>query len=128
MDIEGTEYRVLGSAPDAFLQRFRIMVIEFHGLDRLFSRSSFDFIRPVFEKIIRQHEVVHIHPNNCNRVVRRDGLVIPSTMEFTFYRKDRPFADSLSKLEYPHPLDADCVPNHPSIVLPDCWTRRPGDL
>jgi hypothetical protein len=126
IDIEGAEYRVLGNATDAFLRRFRIMVIEFHGLDQLFSRFSFEFMRPVFEKLTRHHNVIHIHPNNCSRVARRGAIVIPPVMEFTFYRKDRPLADPPVELRFPHPLDADSVRNRPTIVLPDCWWRSTG--
>jgi hypothetical protein len=123
MDIEGAEYRVLASTPDEFLRRFRIMVIEFHCLDQLFSRFAFNFMRPVFEKLARLHNVVHIHPNNCTRVVNRGPITIPPVMEFTFYRRDRPLADASTELRFPHPLDADCVAHHPTIALPDCWWR-----
>lgn len=124
MDIEGAEYRVLGSAPDELLKRFRIMVIEFHDLDLMFSRFAFNIIRPVFEKLTTFHNVVHIHPNNCSRLTRRGALSVPSVMEFTFYRKDRPLNVATSPLPFPHPLDADCLPGRPPLVLPDCWWPR----
>lgn len=123
MDIEGAEYRVLASMSDNLLKRFRIMVIEFHGLDQLFSRFAFSFIKPIFEMLTTHHRVVHIHPNNCSLTAKHASLSIPPTMEFTFYRNDRGATGSVRTLAYPHPLDADNVPSLPPIVLPDCWWR-----
>jgi hypothetical protein len=123
MDIEGAEYRVLANMSDDLLKRFRILVVEFHDLDLMFSRFAFNIIRPVFEKLTAFHRVVHIHPNNCSRLCKRGTLKVPSVMEFTFYRKDRVPHGSVSTLAYPHPLDADCLPTRPSLALPDCWWR-----
>src|SRR5262245_55497579 len=41
MDIEGHEYETLLAAPRSLLKRFRIMVVEFHGLENLFSEPIF---------------------------------------------------------------------------------------
>ncbi len=123
MDIEGAEYRVLASLSDALLKRFRIIVIEFHQLDEMFSRFGFALIAPVFEKLLTHHDVVHVHPNNCLRPIRRASLTVPPIMEFTFYRKDRTPGGSLPTHAFPHALDVDNVPTRPSVVLPDCWWR-----
>lgn len=121
MDIEGAEFRVLLDASDETLQSFRIMVIEFHHLTRMFAAFPLTMIRAVFEKLLRFHHVVHIHPNNeCGATVR-GGIAIPPVMEFTFYRKDRAELDPGRKLEFPHPLDRDNLSKYPSVVLPECW-------
>lgn len=121
MDIEGAEYRVISALTDDLLRRFRIMVIEFHDLDMIFSRFGFSILHPVFAKLTAHHSVVHIHPNNCLPVVERYGLDVPPVMEFTFYRKDRlPQAVSPARA-FPHPFDAPCVPAHPDVELPACW-------
>ena len=86
MDIEGGEYETLFSMSDGLLKRFRIMAIEFHQLDQLWNRPFFQLISRVFEKILKTHQVVHLHPNNCCSVFTRDGLEIPRVMEFTFLR------------------------------------------
>ena len=39
MDIEGFEYEVLQSAPESLMRRFRMLVIEFHDLELMWSRS-----------------------------------------------------------------------------------------
>jgi hypothetical protein len=125
MDIEGAEYRVLLDTSDEVLKKFRIMVIEFHQLNRLFSEFSSDFIIATFEKLRRFHEVVHIHPNNYHDIFVRGSLAIPSVMEFTLYRKDRAEFDDGARLKFPHPLDVDNSSTRPHIVLPDCWWRVP---
>jgi hypothetical protein len=120
MDIEGAEYRVLTSASDNLLHRFRIMVIEFHDMGHLFSRAAFREMSSVFRKLRRTHEVVHIHPNNVATSLKIGALDIPLLLEFTFYRKDR---DSFEQgtAQFPHPLDFDNVPGNASLVLPRCW-------
>lgn len=122
MDIEGAEWRVLYDASPATLQRFRIMVIEFHGLEALFGRGAFALMAPLFDKLLQTHAVVHLHPNNCDAPVQFGSFSIPPLMEITFYRRDRDFvAWGDGKAVYPHPLDADNVPGRPSVHLPECW-------
>jgi hypothetical protein len=89
MDIEGAEYRVLLEASDEVLQSFRMMVVEFHYLTRLFGKFSFPLVRATFQKLLRHHYVVHVHPNNVSRPIIRGSLSVPEVMEFTFWRKDR---------------------------------------
>lgn len=55
MDIEGYEYEVLNSTPTELLKRFRIMVIEFHGLDRMTTDKA-----RVLKRLVQTHECVHI--------------------------------------------------------------------
>lgn len=119
MDIEGYEYEVFLSTSDALMQRFRIIVAEFHQLDALWSWPFFDLVGRVFEKILQTHTCVHIHPNNCCGCLRKDGLDIPRVMEFTFLRKDRIKSSSHQKT-FPNPLDYDNTAN-PSLPLPKCW-------
>lgn len=124
MDIEGAEYRVLTALPDELLRRFRIIVIEFHDLDAMFSRFGFTAMLPVFQKLAQHHRVVHIHPNNCSQPVQRYGIGVPPVMEFTFYRKDR-FTDAPTPaVSFPHPLDAPCMPELRDYPLPAAWRGR----
>jgi len=121
MDIEGAEYRVLLDASDEVLRSFRIMIIEFHHLDRMFAAFPLKMIRATFQKLMRTHHIVHIHPNNVCAPEVHGNIAIPQVMEFTFYRKDRAALDEGRVLQYPHPLDRDNLPNRPSFALPDCW-------
>jgi hypothetical protein len=122
MDIEGAEWRVLLNAPQDDLLRCRIILIEFHNLHRLFSAASFEFMASVFKRLLKTHEVVHIHPNNAGRIVTLGDIQIPSIMEFTFLRRDRFASCPNEELQtYPHRLDSDCVPGRRTIVLPKIW-------
>jgi hypothetical protein len=119
MDIEGHEYEVLLSASDALMKRFRIIVVEFHSLDQLWSKPFFRLVSPVFEKILQTHACVHIHPNNCRSSSVVAGIEIPPVMEFTFLRTDC-MSNSIYRSDFPHPLDFDNT-GKAAIPLPQCW-------
>jgi hypothetical protein len=121
MDIEGAEFETLLSAPPELLAQFRIMVIEFHALHELLNRPFFGLAARVFQKLLRTHSVVHIHPNNCCGFVVEEELEVPRVLEFTFYRNDRLTQRSYRR-SFPHPLDRDNTPNE-TLVLPACWYR-----
>jgi hypothetical protein len=122
MDIEGAEYEVLHNAPDHLLRRFRIVVIELHRLHQLADRFAFRFMESALRKLLRSHAVVHLHPNNHRRTLRYAGVEIPSHMEVTLLRRDR-LAPGGARPVFPHPLDHDCDPRKPTLVLPECWYR-----
>jgi hypothetical protein len=122
MDIEGAEYRVLLDADRATLRKFRILVIEFHELQELWQQRGLDLIESTFHKLLKDFEMVHIHPNNKARIIRRGNVAIPPLLEVTFLRKDR--IDSAQRTTtFPHPLDRQNVDNKPDFTLPDCWYR-----
>lgn len=123
MDIEDYEYETIFNIPDSLLRQFRIIVIEFHALYKLFDKFVFPIYASCFEKLLESFYVVHIHPNNGNPRIVRDGEVeIAPMMEFTFLNKKR--VKSFSPcVDFPHRLDADDMPENPSIVLPQCWYR-----
>ena len=120
MDIEGSEYAVLSNTPHEILRRFRIMVVEFHGLDVMLAAEGLRHVAHVFEKVLDSFHVAHIHPNNRGLVNSCHGIDIPRVMEFTFYRKDRAKPDG-KRLHFPHKLDHKNAPDQPEITLPACW-------
>lgn len=120
MDIEGFEYEVILNAPDELLKQFRILVIEFHFLDKLFDKFSFGMISSCMEKLLQNFYVVHIHPNNCSGTIGRAGVEVPRIIECTFLNKSRVSSTRPQRI-FPHSLDADCVPERPSLPLPKCW-------
>ena len=119
MDIEGAEYEVIFNMPDALLKQFRIMVVEFHYLDRLFEPAAFSLFASCFYKILEHFYVVHIHPNNVGGSCKADGIEIPKFMEFTFYNKQR-VNSAIPVTSFPHKLDADNTSAQP-MPLPKCW-------
>jgi len=118
MDIEGAEWLVLASTPDQLLERFRIICVEFHGLEHVFEPFAFDLMEMVLLKLARQFEVVHIHPNNwCEVAAVSKRYRVPGVMEYTFLRKDR-VKRKTGIGELPHPLDRDCRPGAPAVQVP----------
>jgi hypothetical protein len=120
MDIEGCEYEALLSLPIAVQRRFRIIVVEFHFLDRLFCEPMFALYARAFEKLLTTHSCVHIHPNNICPAVTVGELEIPQIAEFTFLRNDR-VENAQFATTFPHPLDRDNTSNHPLHLSTSCY-------
>jgi hypothetical protein len=120
MDIEGSEYDVILSTSSAYFRRFRTIVIEFHSLDMIFSRHGYQLASLAFDKLLADFSVVHIHPNNCRRMSRMRGYLVPPVVEFTFHRNDR-IKNAKPVTALPHALDARCVPDRPELILPRQW-------
>lgn len=119
MDIEGAEYETILSTPDSLLDQFRILVIEFHYLQRLFDSFAFNLISMCFDKLLESFHVVHIHPNNCTGTIRSGDIAIPPAMEFTFINKRRVTCTRPTTV-FPHNLDRDNT-SKKHISLPVCW-------
>jgi hypothetical protein len=120
MDIEGSEYSVVFDTPLETLRKFRIMVIEFHSLDGLCNKFGFELISLTFTKLLKEFEIVHIHPNNYRNTVVYGKYEIPIDMEFTFLRKDR-ISSRSSTIAFPHPLDRKNDRRGDELSLPACW-------
>lgn len=118
MDIEGWEYKALNAISENNMSRFRIIIVEFHGLDYLLNYKIH-----TFRRILKNHTCVHIHPNNCSEPTMIGKSPVPRMMEFTFYRNDR-IKSRKYQSTFPHSLDRDCTTN-PTIILPDYWYRNP---
>ena len=107
IDIEGSEYEALLSAPPEVLNRFRHIIVEFHDFGWIASKFGARIIGATLEKLQKNHVPVHAHPNNCCPPLKTKGLQIPNVVEVTFTRRDRVRADAEFS-ELPHHLD---VPN-----------------
>jgi len=120
MDIEGCEYEVLFDTSNELLNRFRIIIIEFHKLDALLDKFGYQIITTAFRKLLKQFDVVHIHPNNNSSPVGYKKYEIPPDMEFTFLRKDRITQRAFTS-SFPHELDAKNMETKSDLFLPSCW-------
>jgi hypothetical protein len=123
MDIEGWEYDSLLHTSDETISKFRIMVIEFHGLDMVFDPLGLKILKATFSKLLLNHTIVHIHPNNISPIVKYKNFEIPPTIEFTFLRNDR-IKKSEFTTHFPHKFDTICIPNLPDFPLPKCWYSK----
>jgi len=122
MDIEGAEYGVIMDTSPETLRRFRIMAIEFHGLHALCDKWGFELIHLSFMKLLKDFEVVHIHPNNCAKPVRLGPYEIPPVLEMTLLRRDR-IGFKSPAAQFPHPLDRSSYATREDYPLPACWFR-----
>jgi hypothetical protein len=75
MDIEGSEYRVVGSLA-GFSEQIVGLVIEFHDLDIL--RSNFESLH---QRLAEHYDVVHVHANNVGGLGPDD---FPNILEITY--------------------------------------------
>ena len=121
MDIEGFEYACILNMSEQLLKQYRIIVIEFHNLHKMWNKEFFKIVELTFLKILSHHNCVHLHPNNIKKPYELYGVSIPSVLEITFLRKDRAQVLGYNK-DYPHPLDADNT-NNDNVTLPEIWYR-----
>jgi hypothetical protein len=111
MDIEGGEYPILSSIDSEFLLKFRIIVLELHDLHLLTLLSSFSYqYSQLMFNLLKNFDVVHLHPNNCGGSYIAHGTIFPKVVEITLHRKDR--AQNRSSARIPHILDA---PNNENL-------------
>jgi hypothetical protein len=122
IDIEGYEYENILAMSDSLMNRYRIIVAEFHDLDQLWSYPFFRLASRALDKILQTHSCVHIHPNNIQPPLKKQGLSIPPSLEFTFLRNDR-LTDRTYANIFPQPLDSDNS-DKPHLVLPACWYKK----
>lgn len=125
MDIEGAEWPVLLDTPDQLLERFRIMVIEFHNLDQMMVGSlGATVATAVLDKLERAFKIVHIHPNNAGGTFRHKGETIPRVLEVSFLRSDRfGKSDCLIPVTLPHSLDRPNISGR-DIDLSGAWSAE----
>jgi hypothetical protein len=122
MDIEGAEYGVLLDSDNELLKRFRILIIEFHNFEGLLHSRNFELLNIVFQKLLKNFAVVHIHPNNFSENTQYRDYEIPSDIEYTFLRKDR-ILNSEPASKFPHALDTKNNPTSKDLALPDCFYK-----
>jgi hypothetical protein len=80
MDIEGGEIPWIKSLSDEQMNKFEQIVMEFHFP---FSDNEID----VFDKINKNHYLIHFHGNNCCGVRNHNGVNIPNVFECTYLHK-----------------------------------------
>jgi hypothetical protein len=97
MDIEGGEIPWIKSLSDDQMNKFEQIVMEFHSP---FSNNEID----VFDKINRNHYLIHFHGNNCCGVRNHNNVDIPNVFECTYLHK-KYFTDIPE-------LNTDLIPSH----------------
>jgi len=83
MDIEGGEYPWLLSLEEPQLNKFKQIVLEFHGITNDGWNCSYSDKVACLEKLSKTHYIVHAHGNSHGAVVNN----IPDVIELTYVNK-----------------------------------------
>lgn len=121
VDIEGSEYEVFDFLEEDLQNNFVWIVCEFHSFENILSYD--DLVSKTLSKILKTHDIFHIHPNNLRKPFRKYGYVIPSDIEFTFLRKDL-FEKKTGYSQLPRRQDCDNTNNYPIELN---WVRDSYD-
>lgn len=123
MDIEGNEWSVLADISAETLARFRIIVLELHGLDILLTNPlGIEIFSSVFKKLNEQFSVVHLHANNCCGALSYQDIKIPRVLEVTLLRNDRySHSNELYNPTIPHTLDVPNIVGKKDLILSKDW-------
>jgi hypothetical protein len=134
MDIEGSEWAVIGSTSQRTLDSFKVMVIEFHNFHKLVTSAiGLATAKNVFRKLLTSHGVAHAHVNNCCKGFWRPvsgasrRVYTPSTFELTLVRRDSfHFTGHVAKL--PSSLDWTNLAAKPKPTMPEEWLSPPKPM
>jgi hypothetical protein len=98
MDIEGGEIPWIKSLTQEQFDKFEQIVMEFHSP---FSNNEID----VFDKINKNHFLIHFHGNNNAGLRNHNGVMIPIVFECTYLHKKYFVNVELNKESIPNDLD-----------------------
>ena len=84
MDIEGGEYPWLLGIDETQLNKFKQIVIEFHGISNNGWNCHYNDKVKCLQKLANTHYIVHAHGNNWGAVVNN----IPDVIELTYINKN----------------------------------------
>lgn len=105
MDIEGSEIECLYNTSINCLDRFKIIIIEFHHFHYILNHLGLKIYNYLFDKILKTHHIVHIHPNNVGPTLNICSNEITNGYEITFINKKD--CKYVKKINYslPHKYD-----------------------
>jgi len=127
MDIEGAEYDNILNADKSLINRFRIILIELHGLTLHKKNMNLDLEKLRLINYLKDtHVCIHAHPNNncMDSIDIHTSMNIPEVLELTYLRKDR-FQKNVTQKTFkpllPHPLDITSNKILPPLHLNEQW-------
>ena len=116
MDIEGDEYSTLLATTRENLDRARVIVLELHYLHLIFTISGNKILKSFLKKLLENHTVVFLNPNNNEETYDGLGFSMPSVLEITLVRND--YLELLNQpFTYPHPMNIVNNPHKKQITL-----------
>ena len=120
IDIEGAEYNLILNTPDDILKRFRILIFEFHNIQKIQNKIIYDFYVSALKKILVNFNVCLIHINNAETQTKIRTIQVPHLLEITFFRKDY-YNSNLKKISIPNLLDSKNVPEKDNVNFDKNW-------
>ncbi len=117
MDIESSEYEVIQATTQECLKQFKIIVVEFHYVEKINNYYFNQIFNNTIDKLLLNFEISHIHPNNCQGTYSVNGIDLPTAIEVTFLRKDLCKFKKDTNIT-PHKLDQKNIVNLPDVFLP----------
>lgn len=124
MDVEGAEIEMLYSTSIETLCRFKIIIIEFHHFFEIITPMGLKVYNDIFDKLLINHRIVHIHPNNQDGITLNiNNYKISNGYNFTFInKKDCKFMKKIN-YELPHKLDFRSNANLPEVKIPEIFYK-----
>jgi hypothetical protein len=107
MDCEGEEWDVFIKTPYSYLSKIDQIIVEFHNLDKISTRSLSNKYIEVFQKLKKHFVVTYIATNNFTPIVKlKNGKSWPFTVEMHLLIKSRlkEFDDSDLSIGLPNSL------------------------
>jgi hypothetical protein len=96
------------------------VIIEFHFLEKLYNRLSYNIFFSSVEKILKSFQIAHIHPNNCQGYFNVCGQKLPTAIEVTFLRNDL-CKNNNNVQKLPHNLDQRNIKTLSDVYLSKNW-------
>jgi hypothetical protein len=123
IDIESDEYKILPLISTENLSKFRIILLEIHDFSNVITPMGFSLIKLIFDKIQKNHTIVHINPNNVSPSIKFSKRIeLYDLLEITLLRNDR-ITKKKEQLIFPNPLDSKNN-NFFASKLPDCLYKK----
>jgi hypothetical protein len=111
MDIEGGEIPWIKSLSNDQMNKFEQIVMEFHNP---YSKSEIE----VFDKINKNHILVHFHGNNACGTRTYKGIIMPNIFECTYlHKKYFTSGPELNKIAIPTSIDMRNIPHNNEIHI-----------
>lgn len=111
VDIEGDECLTdVGMTADA-LACFEQIVIELHDLSRVLEPDYRARLITLLDALLAEHEVIHVHANNCAPLYWINGVPLPDVLEVSLVARSL-VTGELVDHDLPTPLDR---PNDPTV-------------
>lgn len=115
-DIEGFEWRMLETAPEGLLRRFRQIVIEVHSFAHIQDPEYAPIVLAGVRALTKDHAVIHVHGNNNAAYCIVGGVPVPNSLELTLARRNA-YLLTPSNETFPTELDRPCWPHRTDYFL-----------